>query len=323
MSTVTVTSGARLHFGFQNLALAHERLYGSIGVGVEEPRVIVEATPGDELAVEDDLTRRYARRSIDLLDVPGATVRVRQQLPRHVGLGSGTQLALATHAAIARAYDLDPDVRSAAPTLGRAGRSGVGVATFETGGFVLDGGHPTDRFTTEPPADGRWTVPPVLAHHRVPDAWRFVLVIPEAPRGKSGPEEDRSIREVVEHADAGIADEISAVTTRRLLPALVTDDVDAFGTALETVGRLNGCWYADEQGGTFRPPAGDLVSELSASPAVEGAGQSSWGPAVYALTDADRIDRARADAESALEALDVDGDVLVTRADDRGATVSR
>jgi beta-ribofuranosylaminobenzene 5'-phosphate synthase len=253
--------------------------------------------------------------------VAGATVRVRRQLPRHVGLGSGTRLALATYAAIARAHDLEPDVRPAAPVLGRAGRSGVGVATFETGGFVVDGGHPTDRFTTEPPAEGEWTVPPVLARHRVPDEWRFVVVIPDAPRGKWGAEEDHSIRQVIERADASVADEISAVTIRRLLPAVATDDVDAFGTAIETVGRLNGTWYADEQGGTFRPPAGDVVAALTTSPAIEGAGQSSWGPTVYGVTDAGRVDRARADAEAALEAAGATGEVVVSRADNDGATL--
>jgi beta-ribofuranosylaminobenzene 5'-phosphate synthase len=321
MDRVQVSVGGRLHVGFQNLSLAHQRLYGGLGVGIDAPEVVVEATPSDAVDVDDDSIRQYVVRACDHLGVPGASVRVLEHIPRHVGLGSGTRLALATYVAIARAHDLAPDVRAAAPVLGRAGRSGVGVATFEAGGFVIDGGHRTDRFTTEPPAEGEWTVPPVLARHRVPDAWRFVLAIPDAPRGRSDAEEDRSIRRVVERAAPDVADEISGVTIRQLLPAVARDDVDAFGTALAAVERLNGTWYADEQGGVFRPPAGDLVSELSGSPAVEGAGQSSWGPVVYGVTDASRADRARRDAEAALAALDVGGEVTVARPDNEGATV--
>jgi beta-ribofuranosylaminobenzene 5'-phosphate synthase len=329
-----VSAGGRLHFGFQNLSLAHERLYGGLGVGLEEPRVIVEASASDELVVYDgsddtgdgnagdDLARQYAERSIDLLGVPGASIRVQQRLPRHVGLGSGTQLALATYVAIARAHDLPSDVRTAAPGLGRAGRSGVGVATFEEGGFVVDGGHPTDRFTTDPPAVGEWTVPPAIARHRVPDEWRFVIVIPDAARGQSGSVEDRTVRRVVERAGGETADRISTVLTRQLLPAVATGDVDTFGTALETIGRLNGTWYADEQGGVFRPPAGEIVSTLSDSAAIEGAGQSSWGPAVYGLTDVDRVDRALTVAEAALDAVGFDGAVLVSAADGDGATAT-
>jgi beta-ribofuranosylaminobenzene 5'-phosphate synthase len=87
------------------------------------------------------------------------------------------------------------------------------------------------------------------------------------------------------------------------------------------VGRLNGAWYADEQGGVYRPPVGDVVASLSSSPAVFGAGQSSWGPAVYGVTDADRADAAREAGERALEAAGVDGSVAVVRAANEGARV--
>ena len=121
-----VTTGARLHFGFQNLSLAHERLYGGVGVALDEPRVRVTATPAERVRCEDPAARRYAEQATDLLAVPGADVTVVESLPRHVGLGSGTQLALAVLAAVARAYDRALDVRDRAPDLDRGGRSGIG-----------------------------------------------------------------------------------------------------------------------------------------------------------------------------------------------------
>ena len=45
----TVETAARLHFGFGNLSLAHERLYGSYGVALTEPRLRVEAAPAAEV----------------------------------------------------------------------------------------------------------------------------------------------------------------------------------------------------------------------------------------------------------------------------------
>jgi beta-ribofuranosylaminobenzene 5'-phosphate synthase len=316
-----VTTGGRLHVGFQNLSLAHDRLYGGIGMALAEPRTVVEATPADSLAVDCPDAEPYARRSLDLLDVPGADVSVPERLPRHVGLGSGTQLALATYAAIATAYDRDPAVREAAPTLGRGGRSGVGVATFEGGGFVVDGGHPTDLFTTAQPARGTWTVPPVVARHALPDDWRALLVTPDGERGRSGDGEDRSMREVVDDAAPGIADDVAATVTRRLLPAAATGDLATFGAAVRDVGRRNGAWYADEQGGVYRPPVGTLVDALAESPGVVGAGQSSWGPTTYGLTDTGRADQAREAGERALDAAGVSGDVRVVEFTDEGATV--
>ncbi|MFC5279561.1 beta-ribofuranosylaminobenzene 5'-phosphate synthase family protein [Halorubrum rubrum] len=348
------SAGARLHFGFCNLSLSHERLYGALGLALAEPRVTVEATPADStsVTVESDALSgaegsgadavrgdardavragvhdeiradvgEYAATAVDLLDVPGATVAVRASLPRHAGLGSGTQLAATTLAVIARAHGRDPEVRERAPALGRGGRSGVGVAAFEAGGFVLDAGHPTARFTTDRPADGEWAVPPVAARHDVPDDWRFLLVRPDAEPGRNGESEDASMRAAVERAEPGLADRIAGIVTRRVLPAVAAGRAEAFGAAVASVGRLNGAWYADEQGGVYRPPVGDVVASLSASPAVFGAGQSSWGPAVYGVTDADRADAAREAGERALEAAGVDGSVAVVRAANEGARV--
>lgn len=349
-----MTAGGRLHFGFGNLSLAHERLYGAAGVALAAPRLRLVVEPASEVLVEvasespdgsasapsvspddadtvagestvadetRDTVAEYAERLCDLLDCPGARVTLHETLPRHVGLGSGTQTALAVAAGIARLHGVAPRVREWAPELGRGGRSGVGVAAFERGGFVLDGGHPTERFTADRPADGEWTVPPVTAHHRVPDDWRFLLVCPDAPPGRSGDGEDESMRAVVESADPTVADRIAGVVTRRLLPAVATGAVDRFGAAIRELGRLNGTWFADEQGGVYRPPVGAVVASLADAPAVSGVGQSSWGPAVYAVTGADRADAARAAGERALDAAGVDGDVAVVTASDDGATV--
>jgi beta-ribofuranosylaminobenzene 5'-phosphate synthase len=317
----TVSVGARLHFGFQNLSLAHARLYGGLGVALAEPRVRVTATRSDAVECADATVRRYVRRATEVLDVPGAAVTVDETLPRHVGLGSGTQVALAIVAAVAAAYDRDATVREHAPDLGRGGRSGVGVAAFESGGFVVDGGHPTARFTTDPPEAGEWTVPPVVARHDLPADWRFVLAVPDSPRGRNGDREDESMRNVVDGADAAIADEVAGVVTRRLLPAAAEGRLDAFGDAVAAIGRLNGAWYADEQGGVFRPPVGTVVDELSSHPDVTGVGQSSWGPTVYGLTDAAHRSAAADAARTALDAAGVDGDVRIVRPSNRGSRV--
>ncbi|MFP8957957.1 beta-ribofuranosylaminobenzene 5'-phosphate synthase family protein [Natrialbaceae archaeon A-CW3] len=320
MPAATVSAGARLHIGFQNLSLARERLYGGIGVGLEQPRVTVTATPAERVDVRDDLARDYANRVVDLLDLPGVSLTLEERLPRHVGLGSGTQLALTILSATADAYGLDPAVREHAPALGRGGRSGVGVATFETGGFVVDAGHPTGRFTTERPADGDWTVPPLVASHRLPGHWRFLVVVPEAEPGRSGADEDASMRAVVERADPTIADEVAGLLTRRLLPAAADGRLEAFGEAISAIGQKNGAWYTDVQGGVFRPPAGALVDTLSSNQVVTGVGQSSWGPAVYGVTDASHTEEATAAAEAALRETGFDGHVLVSKPADTGAT---
>jgi len=313
-----VSIGARLHAGFQNLSLARDRLYGGIGWAIEKPRVVLAVEQADELVCPDDAVEPYARRALDVLDLPGAEIATERRFERHAGLGSGTRLALASLLGIADAYDRTVDVRERAPDLGRGGRSGVGIATFLDGGFVVDGGHPVERFTHSPPETGAWTTPPVVARHAIPEDWRFVLLMPDVEAGQHGSDEDASMRSIVERADPGIADEIAPLLTQRLLPAIADGDRRTFGEAITRLGRLNGAWYADEQGGVYRPPAGQLIERLADVPGVSGVGQSSWGPTIYALTGTDATDRVCEAAEDALAEVGVDGEVTVAAPDNRG-----
>ncbi len=308
---VTVETGARLHFGFQNLSLAHDRLYGGIGVGLDEPTIRLEVRQADDLWCDDDELLSYAESVTEALGVGGAEITVQERFDRHVGLGSGTQIALACLVGVGEAYGQTVDPRVLAPELGRGGRSGVGVATFEGGGFIVDAGHRTERFTTRPPAAGSWTVPEPIVRQELPEDWQFLLITPEATPGCSGGDEQSSMQSVVERANAGIADDIAAVLTRSLLPAIAEANIEQFGDAVERIGRLNGAWYADEQGGVYRPPAGELIESLRKSGALSGAGQSSWGPTVYGVTDEARAESAKDAGETALESAGLSGTVRV------------
>ncbi|GGN21431.1 beta-ribofuranosylaminobenzene 5'-phosphate synthase family protein [Halarchaeum nitratireducens] len=317
----SVSAGARLHFGFTTLSTEHDRLYGSLGVALADPRVTVTATPADAV-VCPDVVADSVRRTVDALGVSGARVELTETLPRHVGLGSGTATALATTAAIARVYDRRPRVRERAPVLDRGRRSGIGVAAFEGGGFVLDAGRSTDTCGTPsrtPPSDGSWTVPPVVARYPVPPAWRFVLVVPDADPGRCGDAEATSMQTAIADADPETGERIAGLVTSRVLPAIVAGDAAAFGAAVTEIGRLNGTWYADEQDGVYRPPVDALVDTLLADDAITGAGQSSWGPVAYGVTTTAERDAARAAGERALDRAGVTGDVQLVAPQNCGA----
>ena len=315
-----VSVGPRLHFGFCNLSLSHSRLYGALGVALDAPELTVRAAAAETVDAPSSI-EPLVDRVCSLLGVPGASVSLEADLPAHVGLGSGTQQALAVATAVAGTYDRSIDVRQLAPKLGRGGRSGIGVGTFEQGGFILDAGHPTTRFTSHRPDDGEWRVPAVAAAHRIPDDWRFLVVVPAIDSGRSGREEDASIRTVIEDAEPAIADRISGLITRKLLPAVAEGTADRFGEAVAELGRLNGAWYSDEQGGVYRPPIGKLVASLAAEPGMYGAGQSSWGPTVYGVTDAAHADNARHAGQAALSNAGVGGEVRIVSGRNHGAVV--
>ncbi|MFC6729179.1 hypothetical protein ACFQDG_11050, partial [Natronoarchaeum mannanilyticum] len=54
MTDARVEATARLHFGFQNLSLAHQRLYGGVGVTLDRPAFVVTAERADGIAVRDE-----------------------------------------------------------------------------------------------------------------------------------------------------------------------------------------------------------------------------------------------------------------------------
>lgn len=306
-----VSVGGRLHIGFSNLSLSRDRLYGGIGLSLSTPRTVVSAKPADSVKSDSPVVRDYAQQAVSVLDVEGASVSVESALPRHIGLGSGTRLALAVLTAIATAYEKEPAVREHAPTLGRGGRSGVGVATFLADGFVVDAGHPTDSFTPKPPAAGEWTVPPVVVRQSVPENWRFVIAIPNAPSGRSGTDEDGVMRNVVEDAAPSVSDTVGRNLLERVLPGIVTQDIDTAGAGLEGIDRANGSWYAAVQGGIYRPPAGLIIDHLRQESAATGVGQSSWGPAVWALTTKMQADSVVTEAHTALDDVGCGGSVVV------------
>jgi beta-ribofuranosylaminobenzene 5'-phosphate synthase len=307
---VRVEAPARLHLGMLAVAGDGARRFGGLGVSVSRPAVVLEAQPADELSAEGDEAQRaltFARRCRDALGLAGgAHLNVLEAIPPHVGLGSGTKLALAVAQALALVHGRTFDVPVLARAVGRAARSAVGMWTFALGGLVVEGGV---RRGVERPA-------PLLMHHRMPEEWRTVLIVPRAEPGLSGVAEEEAFRRLVPSAERSAA--IAQLVLTSLLPALVERDLEEFGAALTRVQQLVGDAFATVQGGRFHPRAGALVEALLSQGAA-GAGQTSWGPAVYGV-----VGNAAAGRELARRmegVLDGDGSVELVSFDNRGARV--
>ncbi len=310
MTTVRVEAPARLHMGMLDASGDGPRRFGGLGVAVSRPAVVVEASASDELTRRRPGRRARPRRGAALprgaRPAAGARVRVLEAIPAHAGLGSGTKLALAVTAALSALAGQSPDPAAMARTAGRGARSAVGLWTFALGGFVVEGGR---RPGADEPA-------PLLTRHAMPDEWRCVLVIPAAEPGLSGGPEEAAFADL--RPDPDRSAEIAQLVLTALLPALVERDLAEFGAALSRIQRLVGDAFAPVQGGTFHPQAGPLVDALLRLGAA-GAGQSSWGPAVYGLVGSEQQGH---EVVRGLEAeLGAGGRAEVVRFDNHGARV--
>jgi beta-ribofuranosylaminobenzene 5'-phosphate synthase len=308
---VRVEAPARLHLGMLAVGGDSGRRFGGLGVSVSRPAIVLEAERAGELTAEGADAQRalaFARRGRDALGLTGgARLRVVEAIPNHVGLGSGTKLALAVMQSLAVLEGRDVDPPGLAAAAGRAARSAVGMWTFALGGLVVEGGH---RPGVERPA-------PLLARHPVPDEWRAVLVVPAAEPGLSGGAEEEAFGRLVPAPERSAA--IAQLVVTALLPALVERELDEFGAALTRIQELVGDSFAAAQGGRFHPRAAPLVDALLRFGAA-GAGQSSWGPTVYGVVGSEAAGR---DLAGRIEAELGEGSVDVVAFDNHGARVDR
>ncbi|MFA4964578.1 MAG: beta-ribofuranosylaminobenzene 5'-phosphate synthase family protein [Thermoleophilia bacterium] len=275
---VSVATGCRLHLGFTNLSEDVGRCFGSIGVALDRPSctVVLEDSDRPEIVSGDkEPIRAAVRRFSDFFGVePRVSITVRERIPEHVGLGSGTQLALALGAGLAAICGLDADVRDVAWALHRGRRSGIGIAAFRSGGLIIDAG------VTKGAADHRG-VPTVVWRHDFPADWCFVVAIPAEGEGLSGHSEEGVFAALA--PSVRISEEVCRLTQLALMPALVERDIEAFGRALTAIDRKTGAYFSEVQGGVYscRETNQTIAAMLRAG--ALGAGQSSWGPAVYGL----------------------------------------
>ncbi|HLJ92511.1 MAG TPA: beta-ribofuranosylaminobenzene 5'-phosphate synthase family protein [Gemmataceae bacterium] len=326
---IRVQAPSRLHFGLLSLSsdthwpnlLGEEavpsRHFGGAGVMIEQPGIVLTAQPADDWAAEGVLAERAledARRFAQTW--PAHVLRphrlvIERSAPAHVGLGTGTQLGLAVARALCISGGL-PDLTTVdlARRVGRGMRSGVGVHGFAQGGFVVEAGQrPGGR------------IAPLVARTPCPEDWRWVVVLPPWGAGLHGQEEREAFRRLDEqHMDLETTGHLCRLLMLGMLPALQERDLDGFGESLFDFNRRVGQSFATVQSGPYASsPVADLVSFIHRQ-GVHGVGQSSWGPAVFAV--ADGAERAEDLAQRIREHFGLQAEeVLVTAACNHGAVV--
>jgi beta-RFAP synthase len=283
-SRLSLRAPGRLHLGFLDPSGTLGRRFGSIGLVVDgfETELEIAAASTDALhadtpAAEAELPRAMAfierLREHTGLRAP-LRLRLRRVLPAHAGFGSGTQLALAVGRAFVAWHGLTVDTATLARWLGRGLRSGVGIAGFDHGGLLVDGG---------PGADG--TPAPLLARHALPADWRVIVVQDTTLRGLSGDDERRAIATLAPLPQAHAADVCHQVLMR-VLPGAAMAEHALFAAGVNALQERLGAHFAAAQGGRAwtSPAVARLLDWVRHSQGDNAAvGQSSWGPTGFAI----------------------------------------
>lgn len=320
-TALRVQAPGRLHLGFLDPAGTLGRRFGSLGLVVDGLETVLELghAERDAFSAADTLCAAELPRARAHLDAlrraTGQTaslhLHIAQVLPAHAGFGSGTQLALALGRAFSSLFGLSLPTAKIARLTGRGLRSGVGIAGFDQGGLLLDGG---------PRADGEPA--PLISRITLPAAWRVLLVIDPRVQGVHGDQEKAALAALTPLPREAAA-EICHEVLMRVLPGAAGAEFAPFAAGLTRVQRLLGGHFAPAQAGqVFASAAVGRLIEWVGAHTPAGVGQSSWGPTGFAVLPS--ADAAEAIVAAARAAGLVDAALVLhtVRAREHGAALT-
>ena len=311
-AALRVTAPARLHLGFLDLNGEIGRRYGSIGIAIDRPSTrltITKASENSATGAENRRALKLLRRFTDDGKSGSYAIDIADAIPAHAGLGSGTQLALAVGAAIARLEGRDLSAADLAALGERGARSGIGLEAFASGGFIIDGGKgKTDR------------PPPLTLRADFPADWRIMLILDPNFSGVSGEAEITAFAGLPPFPESQAA-HICHLVLMKLVPGLKEEDIEAFGSAITEIQEIVGAHFASKQGGSqwTSKAVGELASRMRDEGAT-GIGQSSWGPTGFAFVSSPKA------AERLYHSLNEDAkrdglEILIAHGRNTGASI--
>lgn len=274
-----VRTGSRLHWGLFSEPWEGGRRHRGIGMMIQQPHCCVRLIQtGDEKRLQltgfekepglqsliANLQNRLAGNAVC------GTLELVSSIPRHVGLGSGTQLALAVTSLLCPQAEQADQKQQMTELAGRAKRSSIGAHGFFAGGGFVDLGKQPNQATIE-----------LAGVHRfeLPEQWRFLLITPSMELGYSG-QQEVDVFQSLDPMSESQARQAAAIAEQ--LPQQVVH-FQQFGQSLTEFGQLVGEVFARLQGGVYRWPQAETLRKQLHTIGVQGFGQSSWGPMVVAL----------------------------------------
>jgi beta-ribofuranosylaminobenzene 5'-phosphate synthase len=325
-----IETPSRIHLTLLDLNGSLGRIDGGVGLTLEKPRLIVEMEPED-WGIEIEFKHSYklsqyiisdysekikvaAEHMIRHLNLEGGfRFIVHETYPPHSGLGSGTQLSMAVGKLISKINGHDMPSAQIAQIVGRGGTSGIGVASFERGGFIVDGGHlKEDKPNFLPSSASDAQPPPIIVRYDFPLDWKVILVIPNFKKGVHG---DKEINIFQKYCPIPLEEvqRLSHLLLMKMLPSVVEEDLDAFGEAVNNIQNI-GFKKIENQ---LQNPLISEIMQLLREAGAPGVGMSSFGPTIYVVTDHDRyILRV---AKNALK--NIGGQIIETKAQNDGAYI--
>jgi beta-RFAP synthase len=301
-----VRAFARLHFGLMEISPGQPHCYGGVGMMIDTPTMIVQGTvrnPLDTHAVSCEGDPYWSDRTQRVLEIwqqrhapdpiPFESFRVVEPPLAHIGLGSGTQWACSIAGLLrlaGRLGDLSSTNHSSntasiweelfesaerlAIDAGRGLRSHIGCEGFRRGGLIVDWG--------QDPTGNRGAMRERTQVVTFPEHWRVVTFCDRSYEGESGGLEASMFERCSAQANP-FRNEMIQTIREQMVPAIAASDWVAASDAIGRYGERAGRIFEPMQGGVYRSSAIAECIHYLRGQGICGAGQSSWGPTVFAI----------------------------------------
>jgi len=309
---ITVSAPAHLHTGNFDMTGDLGRLYGTVGFAVDMP-LEIEVTKAKDVKSQDEAAYLFASRFVDAYNLEGAEVVVKREIPKFVGMGYHTTLALSIGSALAKLYDLKLTTEEIALVMKRGAITSIGVHAFKVGGFIVEGG-----FRLK---EREKMIPPLIFRQDMPDNWQFVIAIAKEPQEKiikMRENEDLILRNL-KLMPKETSDMLSRIVLVKIIPSMVEGDLKSFGEGLTAFNsELGKFWNEYQCGKTYCHPVveGAIKIILKRSTC---ACQTSWGPTCYGIVGKNKEAEALKKELKEYLSKNGGGDVYCTKANNVGA----
>mgnify|MGYP001626156433 CR=1 FL=1 len=273
---IKINAGSRIHLGFIDPLGVSGRRWGSLGLYLNEPRLSIICEESDYIDVHGpEWLKDIVNRVSKSLEIKGLKVKCEEYIPRHVGLGSGTQTILSIGLAASKLYGLDLSLEDIALMFSRCKRSGAGYWLFQKGGLTIDSG-----------AASPLKPPTLLFRLDFPKEWKVLLAIPNSEGlGLLGQAEEEGFKKLSTRP----VKDASLTILMKLLPSLIEKDFTRFTESIEELDFLTSSFFKEIQSGAYHPVS-ERVVELFRKSGLRGIGQSSWGPTIYSFIREDEVE---------------------------------
>ncbi len=269
-------SPARIHLGFIELDSKLPRIFGSIGLTISKFKFNIKIISSEnfEVITKCSLLKKRIMMVLNKFEernIKPCKLIVKEIIPSHVGLGSGTQLSLSVGYLISKFNNLNMSVEEIAIFLKRGNRSGIGIQSFQNGGLAVDLGKKKNSNK----------LPLNLLNLKWPTGWKIILIFDVNTESIYGNNEKNEFKRIQKKI---VKNTNYSALLFKIIPGILEHDFKSFSEGIETIqSYMSKIFY-----NSYKKYSSNNIAKMFhflRTNKISGFGQTSWGPTGFVFCE--------------------------------------